>query len=131
MVKVPQAYCAKIFGLFQFIHLIKTPRDSHRIAQSEALASYHQFVHLLYDDNFVHAPFNFIVTTQDRQSRERIVAKDWIALHTMIHFYSSGVSDMQISQHLSTHCSSLSCVQVNFQDVDKRVLVAHRIQPNI
>ena len=106
-------------------HLVKPTSESRRYVHSEGLCPYHQWVYLHHDDIFIHGPFNFTITPNGRQSRDRVEHKDWAVLHDMSHLYKNKAPTLSHTLGtISIHCSTLFHTEVASAKVDKRVLSA-------
>ena len=105
-------------------HLIQPTRDSHLYAKSKGLLPYRQWMYLLHDSVFIHGPFDFTMTANGRQSKDRVSVDDWRVLHNHRDLYSNEPPSMKLVSQLSLHCTPLFHTEVDSTKVDERLLAA-------
>ena len=106
-------------------YLVKQTSESKRYAYSKGLYPYLQWVYLHHDETFIHGPFNFVITPNGRQLRDRVEHNDWSMLHDMRHMYKKKAPTLSHTLGIiSIHCSTLFHTKMASTEVDKRVLSA-------
>ena len=113
-------------------HLVKQKRDSTRYARSKGRYSYRQWIYLNHDDNYIHGPFDFTITPDGRQSRDRVKHSDWSVLHDMKHMYKNKAPALShMVGPISIHCNTLFHSEVESDKVTRRLVTAPLISEEL
>ena len=88
-------------------HLIQPSRKSRLYAASKGLVPWQRRMYFLYNNVFIHGPFDFTMTANGRQSKYIVSVKEWRILHKHRDLDSNDPPSMKVVSRLSLHCTPL------------------------